>query len=166
MSFNIKLYNNGSEGNVLNKNITLITTISGVLKENCSILKPSILIQGDLSTFNKCNYAVIDAFNRSYYISDIVSETNNLIRLDMDVDVLYTYRTDILKLTGMLARSESNGNNYVADSAVVSQIGSPSEIINYDPVDDYCFILAVTGSGEDETETTNEQSENSSTVDD
>lgn len=157
MSIKVNFYNNASENNVLDKSLTLIASVDCLLKDQCSIIEPVLLINANLSDFAVVNFCVITAFNRSYFVDNIVSVKNNLLEIHCSVDVLYTYRNQIRTLTGMLARSQSNGNGYVRDNLPILQTGSPSEVINYDAIEDYCYILAVTGSGEDETSTESEE---------
>ena len=62
----INFYKNTSDNNVLNKNITLISTHNIKLKDECNIMTPSILIHGDIS--NNINYAYIEKWGRYYYV--------------------------------------------------------------------------------------------------
>lgn len=159
MSIKVFFYDSASENNVLDKSLTLIASFDCLLKDQCSILEPVLLINANLSDFAVVNYCVINAFNRAYFVDEPISVRNNLIEVKCTVDPLYTYRDQIRELYGMLARSQSNGNGYVRDNLPILQTGSPSEVISYDAIEDYCYILAVTGSGEDETKPTSESEE-------
>ena len=75
MAFEIQLCQNNSEKNMLGKDLVVLTTLSGTLKAGTSIIDPVILIEyPDVPT---CNYAIIDAFKRKYFIKDIKSVKNN-----------------------------------------------------------------------------------------
>ena len=88
----LKIYNNNSNNNVLNKNLTLVDTLEFNLKTDNSILQPVLI----LKNYSKGNYCYIKEFNRYYYITDIKLLTGGLYQLQLDVDVLMTYKKDIM----------------------------------------------------------------------
>ena len=51
MSFNVVLYTNNSEQIKVDKDLTLIATVTGSLREECSIIKPEIIIEGSVETY-------------------------------------------------------------------------------------------------------------------
>lgn len=113
--FNIVLQVNSSEKERLDKNITDIATISGTLREKTSLIDPVIVIEGDLSNYVNCNYMTIQAFNRSYFINNITSVSNNLFEISAHVDVLTTYKTQIRTNDAIIARQEKKWNLYLND---------------------------------------------------
>lgn len=124
-SFDIDFYYYTNERNNVDKTYFLgaKTTMSGVLRNECDILYPSILIEyhGDLPNFNYC---YIKKFNRWYFIDGFTVVTDKLCRLDMSVDVLQTYRIGILGLTAMVDRNEFEHNYYIPDDRLVYNTGS------------------------------------------
>lgn len=88
----LKIYNNNSNNNVLNKNITLVDTLKFNLKVDNSILQPVLI----LKKYSIGNYCYIKEFNRSYYITDIKLLTSGLYQLQLDIDVLMSYRNVIM----------------------------------------------------------------------
>lgn len=113
--FNIVLQVNNSEKERLDKSITDIATISGTLREKTSLIDPVIVIEGDLSNYVNCNYMTIPAFNRSYFINNITSVSNNLFEISAHVDVLTTYKTQIRTNDAIIARQEKKWNLYLND---------------------------------------------------
>lgn len=113
--FNIVLQVNSSEKERLNKSITDIATISGTLREKTSLIDPVIVIEGDLSNYVNCNYMTIQAFNRSYFINNITSVSNNLFEISAHVDVLTTYKDQIRTNDAIIARQEKKWNLYLND---------------------------------------------------
>ena len=113
--FNIVLQVNSSEKERLDKNITDIATISGTLREKTSLIDPVIVIEGDLSNYVNCNNMTIQAFNRSYFINNITSVSNNLFEISAHVDVLTTYKTQIRTNDAIIARQEKKWNLYLND---------------------------------------------------
>lgn len=88
----LKIYNNNSNTNVLNKNITLIDTLSFNLKSDTSILQPILI----LKNYKSGNYCYIKELNRYYYITDIKVLNGGLYQLQLEVDVLMTYKDVIM----------------------------------------------------------------------
>ena len=113
--FNITLQVNNSEKERLDKSITDIATISGTLREKTSLIDPVIVIEGDLSNYVNCNYMTIQAFNRSYFINNITSVSNNLFEISAHVDVLTTYKDQIRTNDAIIARQEKKWNLYLND---------------------------------------------------
>lgn len=88
----LKIYNNNSNGNVINKNITLIKEIDFNLKSDNSILQPILI----LKNYTEGNYCYIEEFNRYYYINDVRVLKGGLFELYLNVDVLMTYKDTII----------------------------------------------------------------------
>lgn len=111
---NIKLYNNASDNNVVHKNITQIgSDISGVWKENTSMLAPVIIIN-KVDTTN-VNYVYVADFGRYYYITDYTLMTGQRIALRLSVDVLMSWKQYYLPLEAVIARQENQWNLYLND---------------------------------------------------
>ena len=114
--FQIVLQNNKSEQNKIGKNIDNILTVSGVLKDETSILSPSILVNADLDALTSANYMTIDSFGRKYFITDIKSIRRGLVQINGRCDVLETYKDYIKQQTAVIARQENKWNLYLNDS--------------------------------------------------
>lgn len=117
MAFNIELKINNSEQNKLNKDTKTIITVSGVLKEETSIIDPVIKIECKLSDVTRCNYLSIPEFRRSYFVNDIRSIRNGLVEFSCHVDVLSTYAEQIKNNTGIIKRQENEWNLYLNDGS-------------------------------------------------
>jgi hypothetical protein len=114
--FEIVLQNNKSEQNKIGKNIDNILTISGVLKDETSILSPSILVNADLDALTAANYMTIESFGRKYFITDIKSIRCGLVQINGRCDVLETYKDYIKQQEAVIARQENKWNLYLNDS--------------------------------------------------
>lgn len=114
MSFNIVFMYNNEPMNKISKTPVEKFTLSGVLKEESSIVDPVILIEKDNPI--EANYAYIAEFNRYYYIKDITSVRNGLWRITMHTDVLKTFSEGILNSPCIVAKSSSRFNLYLNDS--------------------------------------------------
>lgn len=147
MAFNIILQRNNSEMNRISKNIEDILTVSGVLKEETSIINPVIKIECDIAAITGCNYMSIPVFERSYFVNNIRSIRNGLVEFDCHVDVLTSFADSILTNTAIIKRQENSWNLYLNDGSLrVYQ--NPNVLTKKFPsgFNTQEFVLAVAGS--------------------
>lgn len=146
MSFSIEFMKNNSDNNKIRKSLSSIATISGNLKNDTSIISPTILIEGSISSLKNCNYMHISEFDRYYYITDIRSIRNNLIEISAKVDVLQTYASQILANNAIIKRQENKWNLYIDDGSF--KVYSNPNIITREFPNGFSgneFVLAVAG---------------------
>lgn len=100
------------------KNSTAVPSSGGsakniVIKDPSSILNPRI----DLDSSNPVsyNYCYIPAFNRYYFINDWISDHGHWIA-ECSVDVLASWKTEILNSYQFVLRSATYNNTYIEDS--------------------------------------------------
>lgn len=117
MAFNIVLQRNNSEMNRVSKSIDNLFTVSGVLKEDTSIIDPVIKIKCDLSDVTGCNYLSIPAFGRSYFVNNIRSVVNGLVEFSCHVDVLSSFASEIRGNKAIIKRQENAWNLYLNDGS-------------------------------------------------
>ena len=95
-------------------------TLSGVLKQPCSIMYPVVQIERLPSDANPCayTYASIALFQRYYFITDWIW-SNGLWEVHMKEDVLASFKTDIGAETEYVLRTDSttNFNGDITDTA-------------------------------------------------
>lgn len=144
MSFTINLQCNNSDDNVLSKSLANLKTVTGSLKSETSILSPVILIEGEIPT--NCNYMTIPQFNRSYFVTDVISVRNNIFEIHAKVDVLTTYQNQIRNCKGIISRQSIDWNLYVDDGAFILY-QKPELIIKKFPngFSNPEFVLAIAG---------------------
>lgn len=127
----VTLYHNADEHRVLNKRISDVRVFDVVLKEETSSLNPQIILQSDydLSTYN---YAFIDVTNRYYYCTITLME-NGLFVINMEVDVLMSYKDGIKNLMGLVERVENTDykNMDIPNNDIITQRGTTTKIIKY-----------------------------------
>lgn len=147
MSFSIVFYNNTSENNKLDKNLTEVMTLDGVLRNETSLLKPSIQIEASASTFSPAvNYMYIEEFGRYYYIDDVQSVRNNVTIVTGHVDVLKTYAAQIRACKAIIRRQENDWNLYINDGSLITYANDWVQAKNFPgSFDDESFILMVNG---------------------
>lgn len=109
---NLSLFVNNSEKNKLEKNLSNEIKMTGQLREQSSIVSPSIMIRHDNPS--NFNYAYIPEFKRYYFITDITSIRNGLWEVTMHVDVLMSFKDEIKATPVILSDTESAGaTNYL-----------------------------------------------------
>ena len=145
--FNIDMQINTSEKNALDKNVTIVATLSGELKQGTSIIDPIIVFEGDLSSYVNCNYMTISTFGRSYFITNIRSIRANLFEISAHVDVLSSYKTAIRGNMAIIRRQERQWNLYLNDG-VFKTYQDPMVLTKAFPsgFNTQEFVLAVAGS--------------------
>ena len=126
----IILYSNQSEKNKLDKLLITPNTLTGTLKQECSISSPVIMIENENPV--NYNYAYIPEFNRYYYISDMVSVRNNLWRIYLTVDVLMSFKDYIMNIPVILSDTEETGKEfYLSGTVWKSKVKELTDIINF-----------------------------------
>ena len=106
------LYNNVSDNREINKNITEISTIDLTLYLDTNVLNPVF----KLKMFNNNgNYLYVPTLNRYYYINNYTL-SNQCVYLHCSVDVLMSYKTDILNATCLISRAENDYNDNIVDT--------------------------------------------------
>ena len=146
MAFDIVLKRNNSEINCLDKNLTVIATLTGVLKDGTSIINPSIIVDGALADVSQANYATVAEFGRSYFINDIVSFREGLVQLNCHVDVLSSFAEQIRANKGIIFRQENEWNLYLNDG-VLEVYQNPYVVTKEFPsgFDGQSYVLALAG---------------------
>lgn len=141
----IRLYNSSDETNKINKTLLNEIVLNGTLRDETSVLNPIILIEANNLT--QYNYCYIPLFKRYYFIKDITVVRNKLFRLFLDIDVLMSYKNDILNLDCIVNKQENNSTPYINDNSRIYENRNFSSIINYKNGfdDDGNFILLTAG---------------------
>lgn len=122
-TFAINLYRNSASPDRVDKSEYLqsVTTLNGVLRDETSITDLTVTIQYD--SVPNFNYAYIPSFSRYYYITDIRSIRYNLWEIDLNVDVLMTYKEGLYKCIGFIDRNEYDYNAMVVDDMLPLEQG-------------------------------------------
>lgn len=130
MAFTISLLKTNSENNRVVKTLTDEKQLSGELRNQTSVLNPSIRIES-ADNISAYNYAYISEFGRYYYITDIVSVRTNCWVVSLRCDVLMSYKDEIKTITGVVVRQESNPNKLLVDRLERIQSDKEIDILYY-----------------------------------
>lgn len=109
----IKLYKTTDTNNTINKTLSNETEYTIKFKGVADIKNPVVLLTSE--TFLNFNYAYIPDFERFYFINNIEINPNKIYTLNLSVDVLESFKNDILSSKGMITK-QTNINNYYNDS--------------------------------------------------
>lgn len=127
MSFPIVFMYNNEPMNKISKNPKEKFSLTGTLRDECSIVDPEILVEWSDQSIDltSANYAYIGIWHRFYYINDITAfrsftdenhVKHDLWRIKMHCDVLYTFSEGILNSPCVVGKSSSSFNMYLNDS--------------------------------------------------
>ena len=123
----VKIYNNKSNENVVNKTIDPIQEIKFNFKNDSDVTSPVLI----LLTYKSGNYCYIPDLKRYYYIDKIELMNGGYYKLYLDIDVLMSYKEEIM-----------NAEWYSVDGINVT---IPNEI-DYNSLVDYeQFLLNIGG---------------------
>ena len=103
------LYKTNSPRNKVGKILTVSKEIPITLKRDDPKENPKIRIEN--SKLDKAyNYAYIDVFNRYYFINSITTLNYTLSELELETDLLETYKDNILASTGLISHAIREGD--------------------------------------------------------
>lgn len=111
---NVNFYTFSKRKNSTNRPGSASRTLNCLLKDSCSILSPVLYVS--TSEPSALNYAYIAEWGRYYYVTDWISDHDMWIA-HLKIDVLATYRTQILNSRQYVLRSASKKNGAIPDTA-------------------------------------------------
>lgn len=127
----IELFHLETEKNVLNKIMgedysSVITYNNGYILPNSDISSPIIRIANindldEKEIMINANYCKIEDLKRYYFIDKMVSISDDVIDLYLSVDVLESFKSDILQSRCYILRNENEYNELLVDSEVIKR---------------------------------------------
>ena len=128
MAFTISLFKTASENNRVVKVLTDEKRLSGELRNQTSVLNPTIRIES-ADNISGYNYCYISEFGRYYYITDIVSVRTNCWVVSLRCDVLMSYKDEIKSISVILNNTQETGlSNYLASPNWVNLVKTKTDI--------------------------------------
>ena len=123
----INLYNNESPINKISKQITLITSLEGALRNETDIVNPTFRIYSQsLPAFN---YARVPAFGRYYYLQSVESVRADIWDIKLTSDALMSF--DLTDVSGILVEAENGGSDYLEHRHFVRNVKSKTDILPF-----------------------------------
>ena len=93
----VTLYKITDQNNTINKNLTDPLEININLKRSEDQERPRLLLKNDNDKYTGYNYAYIDFFKRYYFVESTSNNNDRIIELQLETDVLETYKDAILE---------------------------------------------------------------------
>lgn len=121
--------------NVLHKTLVNYEQLEGSLKDNTDLLNPVILVKHN--GIPTTNYCFIPDLGRYYFINDITVKNNEMFYLHCNVDVLQSFKNDILNAQVIAKRSSSWYDNYLPDNMVMNRTDVE---VTYRKLGGYSFV--------------------------
>ena len=140
----IQFLHNKSEYNTINKNTELIVEKTITLKNDCDLVNPYVVLKLDDVLFSS-NYAYIPKFKRYYFITGIEILSKTLVAVSMHVDVLESFKSDILAGTVHITESSDTDNYYPKELDSLTSVTSHKFISNKELVLNPSKVLATLG---------------------
>lgn len=142
MALTITTYINSSARNVARKNLRLIETINGNIKDNIDILHPQIYA-GNVFEFNYC---YIKEFDRYYYVASTEKMSNGSNLITLDVDVLQSHIEALAEIEATITRNENMSNAYLLDDQYKA-LSYTEEVVKNFPksIDDDSIVIMTVG---------------------
>ena len=148
---NIKLCSSTSEIVAINKDISIIDDVSATIKGALSVENPVLILQYKSDIQSNVNYVYIPEYNRYYFVTDIINLTGGRYEIHCKIDVLMSFKYDILNLSCIVDKqsSKDNANMYLDDGSFVVQSKEFVDTINFPNGfnDNGEFILITAGGG-------------------
>lgn len=148
---NIKLCSSTSEIVAINKDISIIDDVSATIKGALSVENPVLILQYKSDIQPNVNYVYIQEYNRYYFVTDIINLTGGRYEIHCKVDVLMSFKDDILNLSCIVDKqsSKDNANMYLDDGSFVVQSKEFVDTIDFPRGfnDNGEFILITAGGG-------------------
>lgn len=107
---NIQLYRNYSDNNYVSKDIRPIAggELTARAPHEVSIISPVLTFDYN-TAFLLGNYAYISEFGRYYFIKNIITDTAKRVHLELSVDPLMSFASQIRQCTAQIIRLEDVG---------------------------------------------------------
>lgn len=149
------LYHNKSDKRRIDKELEQIGGLIHIeFIDESSNINPILKVDSGLQPF-RANYLILADFTRCYYINNYVV-CNGYIRLECEVDVLMSFREELLEAPVLLDRSSDKYNLYLPDSMLPIEEPTCVRTIKFADAftteTNFILVLAGSNSGGDEPE--------------
>jgi len=116
----LKLMYNLSDARCINKKLVDAQTFTGQMRDEVSIMNPIVRIE--VESIPRFNYAYIPELERYYMIDDITVYREGIVDVSMSVDVLMSFKRDILSSIAVVDKQsmQENGDEYIDDGSLVT----------------------------------------------
>lgn len=140
----ITTYSNSSEEHVLDKQLTVVNSgVTAMFKDDTNMINPTIIISSLMS--KNFNYVYISDTDRYYYVNDMTYSQQRTF-INLTVDVLMSFNSEIKALNVIANRSSSYYNVYQKDDSIPFENRNVISTQNFPSgFNSQALILAVNG---------------------
>lgn len=115
---NVEFYTCSDDPRKISKTMQSVKSAVCTVYDGCSITSPTIMLRYDPDIIT-CNFFRIPEWNRWYSIADYSVDNAKTLYVTGMIDVLYTYKDQILACDATAIRSEGVGRpTYIPDSSL------------------------------------------------
>jgi len=135
--------------------ITEVGSVDNVnLKADTDLMRPIFILRTNPTVYN-ANYFYCDTTQRYYYINNITAMDGGRISIDGEIDVLYTFKEEILNSPAWVKKSGIPNDNDIPDVKMMHQaypfrqdyyidgIDFPNQPIGNYSEGKYCFVTLI-----------------------
>lgn len=140
----VKFLLNKSEYNTINKDTEIIVEKTITLKNDCDFINPYLILKLDDNLYLS-NYVYIPDFKRYYFITGIEILTKTLVGVSLHVDVLESFKDNILAGTVHITESSNVDNYYPKELDSLTSMESHKFISNKELALNPSKVLATLG---------------------
>lgn len=123
------LYNYKGHPNTLNKTLTQVGEINVTLRPELNTNTPQIKVVNPPQMYTY-NYVFIPEFGKYYFVSNYKFIGGNTYLLNLQIDLLQTYKDNILKGSGLVVESDKS-NPYISNRNNVYNIVPNTDKIEF-----------------------------------
>lgn len=114
----VDLYKSTSDNNTIGKALTVVSTVDATIKAPCTIENPSIVLHYN-EQLKDVNYMYIPYFGRYYFVTGRELLNGERVVFNLAVDVLESFKNDILNVSAVIDRQENKFNAYMVDNEYI-----------------------------------------------
>ena len=111
----IKLLTYSEPKKSVKKSYITLATLTGSMRDSLDVVDPVFLVQAT-TQYDNANAVYCDVLDRYYFITGKEWIRTGLLAIACHVDVLATYKGDILNNAGIISRNANLFNGYLPDN--------------------------------------------------
>ena len=140
------LYNIQDSNNVINKTLKNAYELDIILKRDVNIINPELILSTlDNIDYSNYNYAHIPELKRYYFIDQVINLNSKLWQLNLECDVLESFKNDILNSNAVFNRGIKSGD-YIESKVDLSSYTQVEKHISLNPIEyDENLIMITVG---------------------
>lgn len=123
------LYNYKGQPNTINKSLNPLGTINVALRPELNIHNPTLKIQIPPNMYS-FNYVYLEDFKKYYFVENFRFVGANTYLLTLSLDVLQTYKDNILQSSALIVESDKANRNLSVNSNVFN-VFPKTEILHF-----------------------------------